>query len=356
LEYILPAYNDPLFSIILIILISLLIALLTYGWGIHKQHKEEDNLLRFLDKFESTECSLDTSTMVFEINMLKPLTLLATAFEKTGEYHKAINIYLYLIKHITEAQGQLTLMERLGNTYLHAGFLERSKSIYLEILRKRPRNIQVLYEVGIVYEILNQYDKAKESLEPLKILGEDTQELETFWELSSLLHNKNISIDDKVNNLELLLKKEKSLYRDIISSLLQLDTKSAWRHIYSQRLQEILDILWFLPQAQVDLEIIEKDEALKTLYYAKGYIKTAISKSDIFDLNIIAILKTQEQEVDLSFSYLCKKCKQNFPMSFRRCPSCMTINSLQIETSIIKARLDKHISKLNFLHSYPYQH
>ena len=344
MEYILPAYNDPLFSIILIILISLVIALLTYAWGIHKQHKEEGNLLRFLDKFESAECSLDTSTMVFEMNMLKPLSLLAEAFGNAGEYHKSINIYLYLIKHISEAQGELKLMERLGNTYLHAGFLERSKSIYLEILRKRPRNVQVLYELGVVYEMLQDYDKAKETLEPLAILGEPTHELEIFWKLSLVLHHKKCSSSEKIEMLENLLKDEPTLYRPIVSAFLRLDTRIAWEYVRSERLTEILDILWFLPQAQLNLERIDKDEALQTLYYAKGYLTTPRSQSGIFNLDILATAKTHGHDnIDLAFSYLCKKCKQTFPMSFKRCPSCMAMHSIQVETNI---------SKLSPLHGY----
>ncbi|HEC45757.1 MAG TPA: hypothetical protein ENI25_02945, partial [Epsilonproteobacteria bacterium] len=93
MEQILPAYNDPLFSILLIIIISLIIALATYGWGLYRQQKEQGNLLKFLDKFDSTECALDTTDMPFEPHMLKPLTLLAKAFENSGEYHKSINIY-----------------------------------------------------------------------------------------------------------------------------------------------------------------------------------------------------------------------------------------------------------------------
>jgi len=100
-EVLLPAYKDPLFSILLIIIISLIISIATYGWGIYKQQKEQGNLLKFLDKFDSAECALDTADMPFEPHMLKPLTLLTKAFENSGEYHKSISIYLYLIKNIT---------------------------------------------------------------------------------------------------------------------------------------------------------------------------------------------------------------------------------------------------------------
>ncbi len=341
MEHILPAYKDPLFSIMLILVIALIIALVTYGWGIHKEYKEEGNLLKFLEKFDSSECSLNTSDMVFEPNMLKPLSLLAQAFENVGEYHKSINIYLYLIKHIKYEVAQIELMERLGNTYLHAGFLERSKSIYLEILRKRPRNPQILYELGIVYEILHEYDRAKEILEPLQILGEDISSLEKFWEYSSLSYDKKIDKKLKIIKLKKLLEDEPKLYRAVFKSLLALDINSAWRVINLEKIEEILDILWFLPYSQLDLDIITSNAKLEILYYAKGYLQKATIDNDvdnsIFSLNLLATAKQNGfEDGDLIFSYLCQKCKQSFPVSFNRCPSCMAIHSIKVEEKIAK--------------------
>ena len=338
MEHILPSYDDPLFSILLIIVIALIIALVTYGWGLYRQQKEEGNLLKFLEKFDSSECALDTTDMPFESNMLKPLTLLAKAFENTGEYHKAINIYLYLIKHIEHESGEIELMERLGNTYLHAGFLERSKSIYLEILRRTPRNVQVLYELGIVYEAMHRYDKAKEILEPLKVLGEDTTALERYFDFSELIASKTVEAEEKVIKIKAILKKQPSLYRQIVSALLQLDTSSAWEIIDAERMKELIDILWFLPNSQLDLDIIASNDKLHTLYYAKGYLQKPMIQSGIFSLDMLATArKGGFEEGDLLFSYLCKKCKQSFPVSFTRCPNCMAINSVQVEEKIAKS-------------------
>jgi len=339
LENFLPDYNDPLFSILLIVVISLIIAVATYGWGLYKQQKEEGNLLKFLDKFDSAECALDTADMPFEPHLLKPLSLLAKAFENSGEYHKSISIYLYLIKHISNDQGKLELMERLGNTYLHAGFLERSRSLYVEILRKKPRNVKVLYELGVVYEMMHQYDKAKEVIEPLDLLGEDTYNLNKFLELSQITSSKSTSIEDKLEQLQLTLKNEPALYRQVISVLLQLDTHIAWQNIDMERIHDILDILWFLPNSQVDLDIITSNNALHTLYYAKGYLQKAPKKkSNIFSLDMLAIARENGyEEGELLFSYLCKKCKQSFPVSFKRCPNCMAINSVKVEEQIAKS-------------------
>ncbi len=338
MEQLLPAYDDPLFSILLIILIALIIALVTYGWGLYRQQREEGNLLKFLEKFDSSECALDTTDMPFQENMFKPFTLLAKAFENSGEYPKAINIYLYLIKHIKHDPGEIELMERLGNTYLHAGFLERSRSIYLEILRRHPRNIKVLYELGIVYETMQRYDKAKETLEPLKVLGENTTELERSFDFAQLMASQTIETEEKVEKIKILLKKQPSLYRPIVSALLQLDTTSAWEIIDPERIKELIDILWFLPNSQLDLDIISSSDKLHTLYYAKGYLQRPMLNSGVFALDMLATAKKGGfKEGDLHFSYLCKKCKQSFPVSFTRCPNCMAIYSVQVKEKIAKS-------------------
>ena len=348
LEQFIPSYNDPLFSILLIVAISLIIAVATYVWGMYKQQKEEGNLLKFLDKFDSAECALNTSDMPFEPHLLKPLSLLAKAFENSGEYHKAVNIYLYLIKNVLSDQARLELMERLGNTYLHAGFLERSRSIYVEILRKKPRNVKVLYELGVVYEMMHKFEEAKEVIEPLEQLGENTYNLKKFLELSQIKASKSISSDEKIEKLLQILKDEPALYRQIISRLLKLDTRTAWETIDTTRIDDILDILWFLPNSQVDLDIISSNNALSTLFYVKGFIQKAPKeRSGFFTLDMLATAKKGGfEEGELLFSYLCKKCKQSFPVSFKRCPTCMAINSVKVEEQIAKARPKTNYSLL----------
>jgi len=339
MEHILPAYNDPLFSVLLIIIIGLIIAVATYGWGVYRQQKEQGNLLKFLDKFDSAECALDTKEMPYAPHMLKPLTLLAKAFENAGEYPKAISIYLYLIKNISEDLGKQELLARLGNTYLHAGFLERARTIYTDILRKHPRNIKVLYELGVVYEMMHEYDKAQEVIEPLELLKEDTYAFKTFLNFSKMINNKSTSAKEKVISLKEMIVQEPKLYREVVATLLKLDIKEAWRVIDPERIKEVLDILWFLPNSQLDLDIIAANKQLSTLYYIRGHIPTPSAQSGIFAVDMLAKMKEHGfDEADLHFSYLCKKCKQSFPVSFKRCPNCMAIHSVKVEENIGKAR------------------
>lgn len=337
MEQLLPAYDDPLFSILLIIVLGLIIAVATYGWGVYKQQKEEGNLLKFLDKFDSSECALDTQDMPYEEHLLKPLSLLAKAFDNTGEYHKSISIYLYLIKNMKDDLAKIELLERLGSTYLHAGFLERARSIYIDILRKRPRNKTVLYELSVVYEMMQEYGKAKEVIEPLEYLNKETHDLRIFLDFSEIIHNKQTDTQKKTLLLQQSLKKEPKLYREVIYNLFKLDTKAAWESVDPSHIHEILDILWFLPQSQVDFERVREHQQLSTLYYAKGYTQTLPDKSGIFALDMLASAKKQSfEEADLRFSYLCKKCKQSFPISFSRCPNCMEIYSIEVEEDIGK--------------------
>ena len=338
MENILPAYDDPLFSILLIVVIALLISLMTYSWGVYKQQKEEGNLLKFLEKFDTAECSLDTTNMPFDPHILKPLLLLAHAFENAGEYSRSINIYLYLIKNIKEDFSKLELMEKLGNVYRHAGFLERARTIYEEVLSNKPRNVKVLYALGVVYETMHQYKKAKEVLEPLELLNEETHTLQLYLDLSEIISSRLMSSEEKVQQLLSLLQKDPKFYREVITALLHLDTDAAWGAMDLKRIKEIIDVLWFLPQSQLNLDIISNNEQLSALYYAKGYIQKSSKNSGIFAIDMLATAKENGfKEGDLHFTYLCTKCKRSFPVSFKRCPNCMALHSVEVEEHIAKS-------------------
>lgn len=315
-----------------------MISIVTYVWGAYRQQKEKSTLHRFLEKFENVECALDTSTMPFDAAMFNPLALLAKAFENSGEYHKAINIYLYLIKHTTNPIDKEELMERLGQTYLRAGFLERARAIFAEILHKRPRNKKVLYELGIVYEMMRQYDKALEVIEPLKLLGEETHALEKFLYFEKVTFDKYILPQEKVAIISQLLDEEPTLYRPIIALLFRLDIPTAWSKIENDSLHSILDILWFLPYSQLDMDVISKSNALTAIYFAKGYLGERVEKCGIFtiDLLVAARVNGLNEDGDLLFGYLCTKCKQSFPVPFSRCPNCLALNTMELEEDIVK--------------------
>jgi lipopolysaccharide biosynthesis regulator YciM len=338
LDNFLPGYDSPLFSIILAIFILLAIVLVTYGWSLYLQQRKKSQLMEFLEQFDSASCVLEGSDIPFDESMSKPLLLLAKAFETSGEYYKSISIYLYLIK--SGQSGEL--LEQLGKIYLRAGFLERAENIFLQILSKEPRNIPVLYQLGAVYELLQNYDKAIETLEPLETLGEEIGMLKVFWQFEKLQQERDLSKEEKRVALLQMLRDEPSLYRLIIATLFHLDSETGWQHLEKEKLKETLDLLWYLPASQLDFDIIRSDSRLTKIYFARGDISQIDpsileKRSDIVSIDILVAARyAGEQRGDLSFSYLCDKCKQSFPIAFKRCPNCLAINSAQLEEQIAK--------------------
>jgi lipopolysaccharide biosynthesis regulator YciM len=342
LDNILPAYDDPLFSILVIVLLVLIVAVSSFVMGNIKEERKEKSLKRFLNRFNTKESLLEIEEMPFEKTLIKPLSLLALAFKNQGEYQKSINLNLYLIEHIPNFHDKEEILEQLGQTYLKAGFLKRSESIFLEILHKHARNKETLYHLGIVYELLNEYDKAVETLNPLRILGEETEQLEAHLKLSKILTNKELSNNEKVKYLQNLLKSKNHEYRRIIKALFQLDLEIAWKSLEGRDVVSILDILWFLPSSNLNFDIISSDKTLTLIFLAKGILplnKPSTEKSNIFAIDtIISAKKGGNHELDMNFNYGCSKCKGHFPITFTRCPQCYAIDSIQLKETLAKKR------------------
>ncbi len=342
LDNILPAYNDPLFSILVIIILVLIVAISSFVVGNIKEKNKHKTLNSFLESFNKQQKPLlEIEEMPFEPTLIKPLSLLAQAFSKQGEYQKSINLNLYLIENIDSFFDKEKILEQLGTTYLKAGFLKRAESIFLQILHKHPRNIETLYNLGVVYELLHEHDKALNTLIPLNILEEDTKSLEAHIKLNKLLYNRKLSKEEKVKELEALLSNKHYTYRRVIQALFRLDLEVAWNNIKLNKIDSILDILWFLPSSNLNLDIISSSETLLAIYIAKGYIqpKDVIPKSNIFAIDtIINVKQTGIDNVDLLFNYGCKKCKQHFPIDFTRCPKCYAIDSIQIKESLVEKK------------------
>jgi hypothetical protein len=128
-----------------------------------------------------------------------------------------------------------------------------------------------------------------------------------------------------------------------------LDLHAEWRHIKTEQIASILDILWFLPEVNLDLDVISKNETLSAIYFAKGYLESndANLVSNIFCIDtIISAKNANNHTVDLLFSYGCGKCKNHFPISFTRCPKCYAIDAMQIKETLVKKASNSNYSLL----------
>lgn len=68
----------------------------------------------------------------------------------------------------------------MAKVYFKAGFLERAKEVLLQALKIRPRNIQTLKLLKIVYLKLRKYKENLELLGCLFELGENVKEEKEF--------------------------------------------------------------------------------------------------------------------------------------------------------------------------------
>jgi tetratricopeptide (TPR) repeat protein len=312
------------------------IALVTHAWSVYRKERLSRSLYSFLDKFDTTSCSLEEEEVPFEEGMAKPLLLLAKAFEQSGNYPKAISICLYLIRHTKDDE----LLIYLGSVYLRAGFYQRAEEIFLEIISRHPRRTDVLYQLEYLYESLQEYAKAREALEALQAHGEAVHPLDSHLQFLEIRGNKRLRPEQKAQQLEALLDREQELYRPILQELFRLDTGRAWQKLDDREIPKILDLLWYLPPAQLQLDIIASHKNLEAIYYARGDLEEGPEdQSDLFAVEMLCAARRGGYFGGaMSFAYLCTACKQSFPVSFVRCPSCMALDSLKVEANLVPSQ------------------
>ena len=95
------------------------------------------------------------------------------------------------------------------------------------------------------------------------------------------------------------------------------------------KFEDVLDLLYNL-KTPINLD----DAKYKSLFYAKGDIDEPCEIYG-FELNVIKRLKDAKFDAaGLSFNYVCKNCKNSFPMHFYRCPVCHELGSVKILSHI----------------------
>ena len=331
MDLLLPEYNDPIISILLLLGLFFIIATLSYAYSIYKQDKKRKELIEFVNNF-NLEDTYNINHLDYEESLKKPLALLANSYLKSGEYDKSIELYLYLIKHSKDN----ALLLFLAKAYLKAGFLKRAEKIYLEILSKHPRDKEALYNLELIYERLNQFNEAKEVIEVLENLEENVDDLKTHLEIKEI-KNSFLDFDEKFKKLENLLKKS-YLKWVVLREMFKLAPSKAWAFYEDRYFNNLIDVLANLKEVPKD--IVEKSINLQKLYTIKGLLLYNITqKSDNFYIDLLySATLNQFKEAECEFIYICTNCKNRYPLAFGRCPNCHKAYQLQIEVEIAKKK------------------
>lgn len=341
------AYRDPMFGIIILFAIVFMLSFANYWWGVFKHKEEKQSIEKFVKKFEIVTDESEYKKLLEDFSIpLESLALLAHAYSKSGDFEKAINIYLVALKRVKGREEKQYLLSTLGKTYFKAGFLRRSAEIFLESLRLHPRNEESLKYLTVAYEQLQEYAKAAEVLDSLEEMGAKVDVQKNFLSALAIIKDNALSDSQKVEKLSTLAKQEPSLKRKLFEFMQHNSIKIEPSFFETLPFEDMVDLLWFMDSSVFDISTC-KDSFVRQIAMAKGFIPYQEVPNPSFELEVLGKLHSLGYEkMGLGFEYVCGECKQVFPVHFYRCPSCQSISSVNIQMSITKAHHEENSSFL----------
>jgi pentatricopeptide repeat protein len=327
-------FRDPLFSIIIFFVIIFMITFFSYWWTRYKRREDSKYLDNFLKQFRTLPSKDELKVLISSGELSeKSWLLLAHSYSKNGDYEKCIEIYNEILS-MGSSENKRETMFLLGKTYFKAGFLERSRQVFLSILKTNPRTPQALKYLLLVYEYMKEYQSALDVLEPLDELGVDIELDSIHLKMMELLNSTELTQDEKSLKLLEMYKETHQLAYIVFEYLFRVNPKLAWENFDSSKSELLSDILWGVEAKNLNLDIISKNGYLRELYSARGDINLAQSSS-IFEFDVLIKLKGKAN-ASLSFEYMCNSCKQVFPFVFNRCSSCHSVDTSRVEWSLSK--------------------
>lgn len=340
MEHFVIGYRDPLFGIIVFVLLVAMISLATYVLGRMKRAEKERKMGEFLHSFETMMISDSEFEKFLENNKasVEALALLAGAFERSGEYEKGIKVYLSLLAVTSQDVGSSlkpNLLESLGRCYFKAGFLFKAKNIFLEALSLSPHHVSTLKLLMSLYFSLGEYERGMEVLDALKEHDVDvTHEEEVFRVM--MIERGAMSSEAKLALLEKMVPQSHFACRSMVKMGFETGSVKVWQKIAMMDANEIIDLLWYVPESKVDKEVVASNVALRAIMSARGigFFEGQSGQWEIDVLNGMETAKREKLGVDLAFEYLCTSCKQMVPLAFVRCPHCSSLGYMSVQVSL----------------------
>lgn len=377
MDFFFVEYRDPMFGLLVLVALVLVVAVLHYAWRTLSSKSQKKGLEGFIKKFDIADEHKDL--LRASSLSLENLHFLAGIFTKSGEFEKAIQIYLIALEKIKDKGEQEAIFYDLAEVYFRAGFLQRSVEVLLNALNLRPRNEKALKLLKIVYLRLKRYDEVLQSLDALFELGCEVSKEREFINVIALkngaqsgaLGEKNLSVDDKrsqnlalnaqnsalksensanLNSSDLNSKNANSKVKNLENSNLNSkDLNSAPKNsAQSPKNYENNELVKrFL--LENGAEIHAEFELVIDLLY-KGKRAIFLDDNAYFELfcamkltpkrqnyaftnpklKMLEILNDNDFKARLSFSYVCTHCKNQMPLFFYHCPICYEFGGCKI--------------------------
>jgi len=338
LDFLSLDYRDPLYGVILLFAIVTIIYLSNYWARFFKKKEDDESIEKFIKNFGTSSNFSEYKQMIQKQNLpTESIILMALSYEQSGEYEKAIEIYSALLESVFEQKQRRNILTQLGKTYYKAGFLYKSRDIFLENLKLYPKNEEALTYLISIYESLREYNSAIEILKVLEnINDEDLSEKRQYFKILSIIQNQNSKNEDKIKQIVSLGINKKIVQRKLFEFASTEKIELPKEILQKFDFENIIDLIWDMEEDYFDKEFIKSNRLLSQIYTAKGKCDFA-QESENFELNtLIKLSKVGDTSSDITFTYGCRKCKNVFPLYFYRCPVCKNINSATINTTLTR--------------------
>ena len=340
-------YRDPLFGIILIFLLIFVISFFTYYYSIYKERKARKDYRKLSLRFELGKLKEEDYVHLYKTYNLPfdSILLLASSFLHKGDYNKAVSVYLTLLEHVNDRVKKEELLELLGTTYFKGGFLQRSKEVFLRILKFSPKNKNALLYLLLINEKLKDFKKAKEISFCLEELNKDMSRDKIYLDSLIILNDSVLSYERRTELLYEIFKENKIIERIFATFLVQFNKTFFWNHIKEFDCSKFMDLMWYLNFDDIDFDKVSQNEFLIELYNAKGFLSTLKHSKD-FDLDILIFINQHEHNISatLNFEFICSSCKKSHPVFDTRCPHCHNILTFKVKHNLVKAMFDSYQS------------
>jgi tetratricopeptide (TPR) repeat protein len=340
-------YRDPLFGIILIVALIFVISFFTYYYSIYKERNARKDYRKLSLRFELGKLKEEDYVHLYKTYNLPfdSILLLASSFLHKGDYNKAISVYLTLLEHVNDRVKKEELLELLGTTYFKGGFLQRSKEIFLRILKFSSRNKNALLYLLLINEKLKDFKKAKEITFSLEELDKDMTRDKIYLDSLIILNDSVLSYEKRTELLYEIFKENKIIERIFACFLIQFNKTFFWEHVSEFDCSKFMDVMWYQNINDINLDKVIENDFLTELYNAKGYLNTLKHSKD-FDFDILILINQHEHNINasLDFEFICSSCKHSHPMFDTRCPHCHNILTLNVKHHLTKALFDSNQS------------
>lgn len=346
MDYFSLVYKDPLFSIIIIIAIITLVAIADYTRNRYKQKIKKQSLSDFVKNFENYGTDEKISSLL-DISKypISTLTFIADIYIQNGNFEQAIKIYLTILDKTQNLGKKIQVLELLGVTYYKAGFMQRAKNIFIEILKNNPRNTKVLLLLVQTYEILGEYKNALSVVSCLEELDEKVDEVKKYIQILILINDSLMPLNQREIEMLRINKTSKITEKIILNYFKTYNIQRFWEiMLKTKSISNYIDILWNIEN--IPLDSLKNNKQILDIYRAKGIIDDDV-ECDIFELESLRVINKYSNKIaNLGFKYRCNSCQGIYPFEVFRCPSCAELGKIDLVLEIMELNNEKNYSLL----------